>query len=986
VTHNKQIALPMWRSLDEHAGKPSPFREGEFPVGADLPPDGVSRRDFMTLLGATAALAGAACRRPVEHIVPYVDAPEQVVPGIPRTYATTMPNGTSAYGLLVESHEGRPTKIEGNELHPSTLGSSSARVQAQMLDLYDPDRSRAVLRKGEKASWTDFVTGWAEIAKAHAADQGAGLAVVCEPYASPTQHRLVTSLRQRYPQARVLAWDPAGDENAHEGLTRATGRALLPQLHLDRARVVLALDADLLLSDPEMIRHNRGFAASRRVSSGHDPMSRLYAVEGVHTITGGNADHRIRLSSRLVPAFLAALASEMSRRGLGVTAPDATLPSGVDAKVAQALVSDLLANRGTSVIAAGRRQPAAVHAAVAALNAALGNVGATVTYHEPTDALLPARGELAALVQALGAGQVKTLVLLNVNPGYAAPADLAFGDAAKKAAEIVHLGTAVDETAAFATWHLPATHFLEAWGDVRALGGTLSVVQPLIQPLHGGKSAIEVLGLLASGAEKPGYDLVRETWQNPADWNRVLHDGLRPGSEVPPVAVAANPAALEQLANEARALGSGASGLELVFQPCAKLHDGRNANNAWLQELPDPVTKVVWDNPLLMSPGTAQTLGVEDDDVVRVDAAGRSLELPVFRVPGMADGTLVATLGYGRRAAGRVGDGVGANAFLLRTAASPDLVVGVTATATGRDTHVVQTQEHGAMEDRPIYRQGTLAQYKAKPDFHRVHADEQELFSLWKEHEYSDSPQWAMTIDLNACTGCNACAVACQSENNIPAVGKDQVDRGREMAWIRVDRYFTGDPAEAGAVFQPVPCMHCENAPCEQVCPVAATVHDHEGLNVMVYNRCIGTRYCSNNCPYKVRRFNFFNFTKDTPETVKLAQNPDVTVRARGVMEKCTFCLQRLSRAKIDAKLAGRDPKTVQARTACQQACPAQAITFGNLADPKSDIVKAKQDPRGYSLLGELNSKPRTTYMARVRNPHPDLAPAAPAGATGHHG
>jgi MoCo/4Fe-4S cofactor protein with predicted Tat translocation signal len=982
-----QIPLPMWRSLDEHAGTRSEFHDLEFAPGADLPPDGVSRREFMTLLGATAALAGTACRRPVEHIVPYVEAPEQVVPGIPRTYATTMPNGTSAYGLLVESHEGRPTKIEGNELHPGTLGSSSARVQAQMLDLYDPDRSRHVLRKGERASWADFLAGWGEIAKVHAADQGAGLAVVCEPFASPTQHRLVTLLRQQYPQARVIAWEPVGDENVHEGLTRAAGRPLLPLHHLDRARVILALDADLLLSDPEMIRHNRGFATARRVGTGHEPVCRLYAVEGVHTITGGNADHRVRLSSRLIPAFLAALASELSRRGLGLTASDAALPAGVDPKVMQAIVSDLLANRGTGLVAAGRRQPAAVHAAVAALNAALGNVGSTVTYHEPHDALLPVRGELPALVQALSAGQVKTLVLLNVNPAYAAPVDLAFGDAAKKAAEVLHLGAAVDETAGIATWHVPAAHFLEAWGDARALGGPLSVVQPLIQPLHGGRSAIELLALMATGTERPAYDLVRETWQSPADWNRVLHDGLRAGSEAAPVAVAANAAALEQLANEARALGTAGSGVELVFQPCPKLHDGRSANNAWLQELPDPVSKVVWDNPLLMSPGTAQALGLEDDDVARVEVSGRSLEFPVFRVPGMADGTVAATLGYGRRAAGRVGDGVGTNAYLLRTSASSDLAVGVTVTGAGRKIHVTQTQEHGAMEGRPIYRQGTLADYRKDPQFHRVHADEQELFSLWKEHEYSEGPQWAMTIDLNSCTGCNACAVACQSENNIPAVGKDQVNRGREMAWIRVDRYFTGDPAEAGSVFQPVPCMHCENAPCEQVCPVAATVHDHEGLNVMVYNRCIGTRYCSNNCPYKVRRFNFFNFTKDTPETVKLAQNPDVTVRARGVMEKCTFCVQRLSRAKIDAKIAGRDLKGVQAQTACQQACPARAITFGNLADPQSEIVKAKQDPRGYALLGELNSKPRTTYLARVRNPHPDLAPAAaPATGAGHHG
>ncbi len=970
---SKQVPLPMWRSLAEKAGEESAFLKGEFPVGADLPPDAVSRRQFVTLLGATAALAGVACRRPVEHIVPYVEAPENIVPGVPKYYATTMPAGTSAYGLVVESHEGRPTKAEGNELHPSTMGSSSPRVQSAMLDLYDPDRSRHVARKGEPSSWGEFAKAWVEIGKQHDADGGASLAVISEPYASPTMHRLVTAFRAKYPQARWIAWEPAGDENVTAGLQQATGRPLLPKYELDKARVILAIDADLLLSDPEMIRHNRGFGAARTPG---DAMARLYAVEAVHSNTGANADHRVRLSARLIPAFVAALASELSRRGVGVTAPDAAAPAGVDPRLLQVLASDLLANRGASVIAAGRRQPASVHAAVAALNAALGNVGTTVSYHEPTDALLAAQGELAGVVQALNAGQVKTLVLLEVNPAYAAPADLAFVDAAKKATEVIHLGSRVDETAALATWHVPSAHFLEAWGDARALGGPISIVQPLVQPLFGGKSAIEVAHVLATGAEKPAYEIVRETWQNPADWNRVLHDGVRPGSEVPAAAIAPSASAFEQLANEARAMTTAGGDLEVVFAACPKLHDGRSANNAWLQELPDPITKVVWDNPLLLSVETAKQLGLEDQDVARVEVGGRAVDVPVFRTPGVADGTAVLTLGYGRRAAGRVGDGVGVNAYLVRTSANPDLAVGAKISRGGTTALLAQTQEHWSMEGRPIARQGTLAQWKTDPSFQRVHEDGTELFSLWKEHQYEQGPQWAMTIDLNRCTGCNACAVACQSENNIPSVGKDQVNKGREMAWIRVDRYFTGaDESEPGTVFQPVPCMHCENAPCEQVCPVAATVHDHEGLNVMVYNRCIGTRYCSNNCPYKVRRFNFFNFTKDTPETVKLAMNPDVTVRARGVMEKCTYCVQRLSRAKIDHKLDG---KPLQVQTACQQACPAQAITFGNLADAQSPIVASKKDPRGYALLAELNSKPRTTYLARVKNPHPQLAGAAP--------
>ena len=969
-----------WRSLGQLEGSPKSqsFREREFPEGASEAPDAISRRHVLTLLGASVSLAGlAACRRPEEHIVPYVEAPEQVIPGVPRYYATTMPSGTSAYGLVVESHEGRPTKIEGNELHPATLGSSSARVQAAVLDLYDPDRSPVVLRRGERSTWADFVAAWQERAKVHAGDGGETLAVLARPSASPTLYRLTEAFRSTCPRARVVVRDAAGEANAIEGIARAEGRPLLAVHRLEKAKAILAIDADILNADPEMIRHTRGFSAGRRLASPGDPMSRLWAVEAVLSVTGANADHRLRLPARHIPAFVAALAAELKHAGLDIDAPALVPPPGVDPSFLRALATDLLGNRGRSLVMAGPRQPPAVHAAALVLNAALGNVGTTVVYHEPTDALLPSGG-LDDLVTAMREGRVKTLVVLGGNPAYDAPADLDFTAALRGVEQMIHLGSHVDETAALATWHAPQAHFLESWEDARASCGTLSVVQPLILPLFGGKSAIEVMGLLASGADRPGYDLVQETWRGmPGEgdferrWNRVLHDGLLPDSALPPVAVTARAGVLVEIVAVATALAGRPGDLDLAFTACPKLHDGACANNAWLQELPDPITKVTWDNPLLMSPATAAAHGLGDGDVARVESGNRSLELPVFRVPGMAEGTLAVALGYGRRQAGRVGTGVGFDAFTLRSGDALDLATGVRLAPLGRRHLLAQTQEHGSMEGRDLVREATLERYRKDPKFA---TDRLELFSLWKEHEYKTRPQWGMVIDLNACTGCNACAVACQSENNIPVVGKDQVRRGREMAWIRVDRYFAGAPAEAGAVFQPVPCMQCENAPCEQVCPVGATVHDSEGLNAMVYNRCIGTRYCSNNCPYKVRRFNFFNYTKDTPEILKMANNPDVTVRARGVMEKCTYCVQRLSAAKIDARLGGRQLRDGDVKTACQQACPAEAIRFGDLLDPESRVARARGEDRTYSLLQELNSRPRTTYQARVRNPHPDLA------------
>jgi MoCo/4Fe-4S cofactor protein with predicted Tat translocation signal len=999
------VSRTYWRSLAQIEDRPE-FRaalEREFPEGASELPEGITRRDMMMLVGASLSLAGlAGCRRPVEEIVPFVTPPEEMVPGIPRYYATTMPFGRSAYGLIVESHEGRPTKIEGNPSHPSTLGASSARVQASVLGLYDPDRSQSITQQSARKTWSDFVAAWGQLSQSHAADGGAGLAVLSESFSSPTLARLASEFRARYPRAIWATYEAVSDENRLAGLRLATGRDLDLMLRLDQASIIVALDADPLLTDPEMIRHTRGFAAGRRAGASGGAMNRLYAVEAVYSLTGAMADHRLRLESRQIAPFLAALAARLAAPGASSLA--GANVAGVDARWIDALAKDLLANRGKGLIVAGERQPAAVHAAVCALNTHLGNTGTTVSYYETTDAALPSLSSLASLVSAMKAGTVQTLVVLGGNPVFDAPADLDFASVLAKVPHSIALTHTVDETSSKTEWHIPRAHYLESWGDARAVGGTLSVVQPLILPLFGGRTLVEVLGLIVEGKERPGYDIVRDTWKPilgegefETKWNRVLHDGFLAGSELPEVVPTLTAQPMAELARSIGG-GAGATGLEVLFLPSPSLHDGRFANDGWLQELPDPLTKITWDNPALVSPKTAEALGLRNEDWVRVDYAGRSLELPVWLLPGMTDGVVALTLGYGRSHAGRIGSGVGFNAFTIRTSKASGFDSGVTLTKLARTSQLSTTQNHGSMEGRPLVRESTLAALRSKPpalsERTRVEGasepaptegahgegalgvfpEETHHFSLWKEHSYDQGHQWGMTIDLNTCIGCNACMTACQSENNVPVVGKIQVAKHREMHWLRVDRYFAGEPSGSPeVVFQPIPCMHCEDAPCEQVCPVAATVHDREGLNVMVYNRCIGTRYCSNNCPYKVRHFNFFNFTKDTPDILKLAMNPDVTVRARGVMEKCTYCTQRINRAKIDAKLAGRALRDGDVKTACQQACPASAIEFGDIRDRSSRVSKAKADPRNYALLDELNTKPRTTYLAKVRNPNPEL-------------
>ncbi len=972
-----------WRSVDRLLDSPA-VREPEFPAGADSPPDEMSRRTMLSLMGASFALAGTAgCRRPVETIVPYVSAPEMVVPGIPRHYATTVPFGTGAYGVVVESHEGRPTKLEGNELHPSSLGAATAWMQAAVLGLYDPDRARNPARRaaGETvhrpSSWKFFEAALGEWRAELEATGGEGLAVLSTAYASPTIARLRQEFEERFSQARWVVYEPLGDGNVFAGLEAATGTPCRPLYHLERAKTLVALDADFLAAESDSLRHARGFADRRRVTSPGDGMSRLYAVESTLTVTGAAADHRLAVKSRDVAAFAAALAAELGIEVPAGFSADTLDPAHRDR--AKTVAKDLQQSTGEAVVIAGRRQPPAVHALALAINQALGALGATLTLHPVEDAAAGTVDDLQTLADDMRQGAVSTLLILGGNPVYDAPADLDFAGALAEVGHSVHLASHLDETSKLVEWHLPASHFLEAWGDARAADGSRSIVQPLIATLHESRSDVELLALLVAGEPRPGYEVVRETWttilgDDPAEktWHQVLHDGVLADDAT---------AALEVAGLTAVAAESGnGDGLEITFQPSAATFDGRFANLGWLQELPDVMTKITWDNAALLAPKTAGELGLATGDVVRLTGRGLTVEAPVFVLPGQAEGSVALALGYGRTAAGRVGDGVGVDAYALRHSAAPDFDGGLEVARAEGSHPLSQTQEHWSMEGREIVREATLAEYRDHGDDldeifgHHRKPDPAESHQPFPAHNYDQGRQWGMAIDLGSCIGCNACIVACQSENNVPIVGKRQVARGREMQWLRVDRYFSGDLDEPEVVFQPVPCMHCENAPCEQVCPVAATTHSDEGLNSMVYNRCIGTRYCSNNCPYKVRRFNYFNYTKDTPELVKMAMNPDVTVRSRGVMEKCTYCVQRISGAKKTAKMEGREVGDGDIVTACQQTCPTDAIVFGNIRDPESEAARWKELDRDYVLLGELNNRPRTSYLAKLRNPNPEWA------------
>jgi MoCo/4Fe-4S cofactor protein with predicted Tat translocation signal len=1012
-----------WRSLDELADTPA-FHEllrREFPAGAAEMHDPVTRRTFLKLMGASLALAGlsgctAAIRPPQEQVAPYARAPYDQQPGIPQFYATATSLDGFGLGVAVKSYDGRPVKIEGNPAHPASLGASDIFTQAELLQLYDPDRPETVLQQGRISTWDQFLAAFGQVMQLQRALQGQGLRILSGSVTSPTLAAQFAELQETFPAAQWVQYDPVGHSNRYEGARLAFGEPVETRYRFDQAQVILALDADFLAAGPGHVRYARDWISGRRVLAETAEVSRLYSVEPIYSSTGIVADHRLRLKAAEVGQAAAYVAAALGVAG----APQASLPAEA-APFLDAAIADLQAAGANALVVVGEYQPAAVHALAHAINAALGAAGTTVEYSDPVMAnAAEASDQLAGLrtlVDDLNSGAVELLVVLDSNPVFTAPADLNFAEAMGRARLKVVLNFYNDETAALADWFVPASHSLESWSDVRAFDGSATIIQPLIEPLYGSRNPHELLAAMLGQSGQTDYDLVRAFWQGQSGiadelefdtfFRRALHAGVVDGSALPARTVSIQ-------GGVSYALPPASEGLELVFRPDPSIYDGRYANNGWLQELPKPVTKLTWDNAALVSPATAirllnlpftvEQLGGEDNieaqhnleeltqnngALVNLSYQGRTLQMPIWIVPGHADDTVTVTLGYGRgELAGRVGANTGFNSYSLRTSDAPWFGGALQVAAAGGSYQLVSTQDHWTLEGRDIVRVGTFEEFRANPRYiaeevleHEFGNPEQEFDSvvpgeLPPTYDYSQGNQWGMTIDLTACIGCNACVVACQAENNIPIVGKAEVAKGREMHWIRIDRYFAGANYDNPETYvMPMTCQHCEKAPCELVCPVAATVHDSEGINNMVYNRCVGTKYCSNNCPYKVRRFNFLQYQDVNEPSLKLMRNPDVTVRNRGVMEKCTYCIQRISATRIRAKVEGNRPiEDGEVVTACQQACPTQAIVFGDINNPQSQVALIKAQPHNYTVLDVLNTVPRTSYLPRVRNPNQALA------------
>ncbi len=1070
-----------WRSLDDLASNPAVQAqlEREFPEGADNL-NGVDRRKFFKLMAASFALGGvglaAGCRRPEAHILAYGKSVENIIPGLPLYYASAFPIRRNAIPVLAETHQGRPTKLEGNPTFTPYGGATNALVQASVLDLYDVDRATTHTIKGSAATAAQVNDVLASLGADAKASKGEGLVFLSETSGSPTRARLVTKLKATLPKAVWAEYEPVADEAPVAAAEAAFGRAdLKPVYRFAKAKRILSLDADFFAAEAGALAYARDFAKGRKALTKDAELNRLYAIESTFTLTGSMADHRLRLASSHLLSFAAALAGRVT--GLDVFS---SLAQGLDFKDKDkwlaAAAADLLAHKGESVVIAGAHLPAEVHAIVYALNVALGAIGHTVDF-----VAVPAisASGITEVAKLLASGAVKTLVLLGGNPAYNAPADLGFAAAIAKAGQVIRLGYHVDETAAAspAGVFLAAAHYLESWGDARTADGTIVPIQPMILPLFAGVTELEVLARIL-GEDKPdGYSLVYETITSlpgvagEKGFRQFLHDGLLADSAYPKVSANFSARGVSKLlaAVAAPAVVSEES-LEVRFVFDSKVDDGRFANNGWLQECPEPITKIAWDNSILVSPRLAKKLGIEPGgsmiQVARKENAsysqgkekafigelvvgGRKVRGPIHIQPGLSNWTVAVTLGYGRKVVGRVGHGVGFDGYALRGTDGLNIATGAKLTIVpGEFSLLANTQEHWSMEGRDIVREANLEEFRANPGFvtemgMEAHApatygdmNPEEFAKLSREERAKitaeragttprggslmETPdfsgpkafldgvhQWGMSIDLNTCIGCSACVIACQAENNIPIVGKDQVLRGREMHWIRLDRYYSDGKIEAGAFggegnaelpedpqvsLQPVACMHCELAPCETVCPVNATVHDQEGINTMAYNRCIGTRYCANNCPYKVRRFNFFDYNQrqldslymgplgkqGMPELVKMVKNPDVTVRMRGVMEKCTYCVQRIQQAKIKQKVAAGASANVEIpdgsfKVACQQVCPVEAIEFGNVKDVNSRVSQAKAREQDYQLLGYLNIRPRTTFLGKLRNPNPEM-------------
>ncbi len=1017
-----------WRSLEELEQTPE-FAEmlrREFPDDdpQKLPP--FTRRRFLQLMGASIALAGTTGCWRAEKILPFANRPEGRIPGNAEYYATGVDIGGVVRGVVATSHDGRPTKLEGNPNHPMSLGATDAQTQAVVLELYDPDRSQKVMKRSgdglAESSWDAFTTELETLREELRADRGAGLAVLSDASSSPTLRAQRDRLKTRYPQATWYEYESVHRDSERAGVRAAFGSALRPQYDLTGVERLLTLDDDLFVSHPAALRLSRDFADARRPEEGKTPRS--YAVESNFSRTGSIADHRLPVRSAEIGAFVAALGRAIasksafsSNAGRGAFT-SGNAPSIADAraqKFLDAVAEDLATHTGKCLVTVGANQPADVHEAVHRLNALLGNVGKTVSYIEDPRGDAPAGTQaMTDLVAAMKGGRVKTLVILGGNPVYDAPADAGFAEALGSIGRSIHIGLFADETARRCAWHLPRTHALEEWNDGIAWDGTWTVCQPLIKPLYDGKAASEIFAILSSDDIVTSYELVRRTFRErfgadgfSAKWRRAVHDGVVADSASRKTSP--SPASASTLLASARgkSVGGAAQGVEVTFNADNAVFDGRFANSGWLQELPDFMTKLAWDNAAIVAPATAKAVGARTGQIARIELNGKSIELPVYEMPGHAPDSVTLSLGYGRRHAGRIGgsaeqgvDPVGCDVYPIRNAGAMGIATGAKMSGTGGKKTLALTQDHHAIDeiglkginDRigALYREGTLEEFKKHPDFaqHAVHVPP--LESLWSDFSYEEGHKWGMTIDLDKCNGCDSCVISCQAENNIPIVGQENVARGREMHWMRIDRYFAGDAEAPEVVSQPVTCHQCELAPCEQVCPVAATVHSDEGLNDMVYNRCVGTRYCANNCPYKVRRFNYFNYHKNlkdrSNDSIKMVFNPEVTIRNRGVMEKCTFCVQRIQGAKIIAKNERRPLEDGEIKTACQQSCPTQAITFGDLNNPNSRVHALANSDRSYAMLAELNIKPRLMYLAKIRNPNPTLEPASHGNGHGSHG
>ncbi len=1004
-----------WRSLNEREGAPH-LREQlqhEFPRESAPYSDLVSRRQFLKLMGASMALAGlSACGyKPQGPVIARAKVPEEALPGESLYYATAVTLGGYAKGVLARVYEGRPIKLEGNELHPASLGSTDTFTQAEILNLYDPDRSQSLLKFGQIQSWQTFTAELMGQLARQQAKKGRGVRLLTGIITSPSLAAQINAFLKTYPEAKWYQWEAINNDNVYEGTRLAFGETLNPIYRLRQAKVIVALDSDFLYMGPAAPRYAREFADGRRVRESQREMNRLYVAEPMPTVTGFTADHRLPIHSSRIGLLAQAIAQAVGAP-VQVSAKGELTPE--ERKWAEAVARDLMAHKGESGVIVGEAQPPAVHAIAHAINGALDNLGKTVVFTAPPEAKPTlCLEDLRALAGEMASGQVEVLIMLGTNPAYDAPADLNFAELLPKVPFSVHLSRYTDETSALCTWHVPESHPFETWGDARAFDGTTTIQQPLIFPLYPNtRSALELMAVINGQGGKQAFELVQSYWkgaklvpeaQFDAFWRKSVHDGVIPRTALPvKTARLRTPLTVELPAAESRPL-------EIRFAPDPTLYDGRFANNTWLQELPKPVSRICWDNVAFMSLKTAQELGIvgkekvafvhDSAPLVQIRVDGRTLVAAAYPIPGHVDNAITLHLGYGRTRAGSNGSGTGFNAYVLRASGAMWFTNGVEVVTTGQRYPIARTEEHHLIEHgeldsahhRPVLLLGTLEEFKQDPHLkaHR-HGESGELPSMYKGYKYDryQNPDnyryaWAMVIDPTVCTGCSACVIACQAENNISVVGKQEVIRQREMLWIRIDRYFKG-PVENPRTYQiPVPCMHCENAPCELVCPVAATVHDSEGLNVMVYNRCVGTRYCSNNCPYKVRRFNYYRYSYLKSPALHLLQNPDVTVRGRGVMEKCTYCIQRINRARIQAKKENRRIRDGEIITACQQACPTQAIVFGDMNDPDSAVSRLRREPHLFSMLEELNTKPRTTYLARLENPNPELEHGRDAHAMG---